>query len=958
MANTNDKDRMYILDAYGLIYRSYFAFISRPLINRRGENVSALFGFFKSLHAIFAEYHPNLFLAALDSRTPTFRHEMYGEYKATRDKTPEELHAQIDKIEEILTAMKIPILRENGFEADDIIASVCAKAKAEQRQCVIISGDKDLMQLVDKNVTMLKPGKVKAWEECGEDEVKEQWGVKPELMLDLLSLVGDTADNVPGVKGIGPKTAVKLLEEYGSLDGIFANVEKLKGSLKTKIETGKEDAYFSKKLIALNYTIKLENLKSYSCANLNYEAAVRLFINEELPNIARLYSSGIKAINKENNPQIVTQTGMQENTKTDKTETAAAQNQDTVFELLPKENYDGIDLPQNKGNYICVNTAKELFDIVDKAVLQGIAAYDCETTSLNPLEAKLCGFSLALKTGEAFYIPLKAPVPELGETEPVLISFEDAQKAVSKLFTSKITLVMHNGKFDIEAALCSGIFKGSSGSYHDTEKLNFMLFDTMVAAWLLDPNRSSYGMDKLAETILGVKTVKFTDLVKKNENFASVPLKKAVFYAAEDADITLRLYEKFAPLIKANNFEKLFYDLEMPVTLLLSKMEIAGIHLKKEELQTFSQELGIEIEEAEKDIYRLAGHEFNIASPKQLQEVLFIERKLPTGKKTKTGYSTDTSVLEELAIEDPIPAKILDYRALTKLKSTYTDALPKTADTKNRIHTSFIQTGTATGRLSSRDPNLQNIPIRGNEGRKIRTAFQAEEGFNLISADYSQIELVILAHLSNDKNLTEAFNLGIDVHAKTASLIFGIEIEKVTADMRRIAKTINFGVMYGMSAFRLSNALRIPRKQAKEFIDAYFETYSGVSQFMNKICLQAEKTRSVQTILGRRRFLPAINSRNKVEKAAAERVAVNTPIQGSAADIVKKAMIAVDKVITEQKLNAKILLQVHDELILECAEAETEKVKSIVKEQMENVIKLSVPLRVSIESGKSWGDFH
>ena len=942
------KDTIYVLDAYGLIYRSYFAFISRPLTNSKGENVSAIFGFFKSLHSIFTEYNPKLFVTALDSLTPTFRHEMYKEYKATRDKTPDDLHAQIDKIEEILKTFKLPTVRCNGFEADDVIASIAALAEKEGRECVVISGDKDLMQLVSKNTTMLKPGKIKAWEGFDAENVKEEWGVYPDGMLDLLSLIGDSADNVPGVKGVGPKTAVKLLEEYKSLDGIYANTGNLKGALKTKIEEGKESAYFSKELIRLRFDVPVEkDLNAYSTSQMDYEAAARLFISEELPNIAKLYSEKIiaeKALSKheKNAPSskenLKQETGLFENSE------------QTSPEMLPQELGTGeeISLPQNKGDYKLVDEAEELFKILDEALKQGLASYDCETTSEDPLNAEVCGFSLALKEGEAYYFPLKAPSPELGEEAPKLIAFKDAKKAVTKLFDSKITLIMHNGKFDIQAALSSKLASGISAN----------LFDTMIAAWLLDPARSSYGMDKLAESILGVKTIRFKDLVKPGQNFSDIPLNEACPYAAEDADITFRFYKKFLPLLKKNNLEKLFFDLEMPITKLLTEMEIKGIFLKGEELNTYSKELGKELEDCEKDIYRLVGHEFNIASPKQLQEVLFEERKLTPGKKTKTGYSTDTSVLENLASEDPVPAKILDYRALAKLKSTYTDTLPKMTDKNGRIHTSFIQTGTATGRLSSRDPNLQNIPIRGNEGRKIREAFQAEKGRVLISADYSQIELVILAHLSKDQNLVEAFNKGIDVHAKTASLIFAVDIKDVSQDMRRIAKTINFGVMYGMSAFRLASSLRIPRKRADEFIKAYFATYSGVSGFMANVCQEAEQRGYVETIMGRRRYLPAINSKNKVEKAGAERIAVNTPIQGTAADIVKLAMLEVDKALKKQKLDASILLQVHDELIIEAAESEREKVMSLVKEKMEGVIKLSVPLRVSIESGMSWGEFH
>lgn len=942
------KDTIYVLDAYGLIYRSYFAFISRPLTNSKGENVSAIFGFFKSLHSIFTEYNPKLFVTALDSLTPTFRHEMYKEYKATRDKTPDDLHAQIDKIEEILKTFKLPTVRCNGFEADDVIASIAALAEKEGRECVVISGDKDLMQLVSKNTTMLKPGKIKAWEGFDAENVKEEWGVYPDGMLDLLSLIGDSADNVPGIKGVGPKTAVKLLEEYKTLDGIYANTGNLKGALKTKIEEGKESAYFSKELIRLRFDVPVEkDLNAYSTSQMDYEAAARLFISEELPNIAKLYSEKIiaeKALSKHEKNE----TSSKENLKQ---ETGLFENSEqTSPEMLPQELGTGeeISLPQNKGDYKLVDEAEELFKILDEALKQGLAAYDCETTSEDPLNAEVCGFSLALKEGEAYYFPLKAPSPELGEEAPKLIAFKDAKKAVTKLFDSKITLIMHNGKFDIQAALSSKLASGISAS----------LFDTMIAAWLLDPARSSYGMDKLAESILGVKTIRFKDLVKTGQNFSDIPLKEACPYAAEDADITFRFYKKFLPLLKKNNLEKLFFDLEMPITKLLTEMEIKGIFLKGEELTAYSKELGKELEDCEKDIYRLVGHEFNIASPKQLQEVLFEERKLTPGKKTKTGYSTDTSVLENLASEDPVPAKILDYRALAKLKSTYTDTLPKMTDKNGRIHTSFIQTGTATGRLSSRDPNLQNIPIRGNEGRKIREAFQAEKGRVLISADYSQIELVILAHLSKDQNLVEAFNKGIDVHAKTASLIFAVDIKDVSQDMRRIAKTINFGVMYGMSAFRLASSLRIPRKRADEFIKAYFATYSGVSGFMAQVCQEAEQRGYVETLMGRRRYLPAINSKNKVEKAGAERIAVNTTIQGTAADIVKLAMLEVDKALKKQKLDASILLQVHDELIIEAAESEREKVMSLVKEKMEGVIKLSVPLRVSIESGMSWGEFH
>lgn len=507
---------------------------------------------------------------------------------------------------------------------------------------------------------------------------------------------------------------------------------------------------------------------------------------------------------------------------------------------------------------------------------------------------------------------------------------------------------MHNGKFDAQVLQQNGVFSS----------FNVRIFDTMIAAWLLDPDWSSFGLDSLSSNLLGLSTMLYKDLVPKGKIFSDVPIQQATEYAAEDADLTFQLYEKLSPKLKAENLESLFFNLEMPLLPILLHMELAGIKVEKSELAIFSLELEKDIRETEKKIFETVGHEFNVASPKQLQEVLFTERKLSPGKKTKTGYSTDTSVLENLASEDILPGMILDYRGLAKLKSTYVDALPALADSQGRIHTSFIQTGTATGRLSSRDPNLQNIPIRDDNGRRIRSAFRAEEGNLLVSADYAQIELVILAHLSGDTNLGEAFTSGIDVHRRTASLIFGVEIDDVNSDMRRVAKTINFGVMYGMSAFRLANELRIPRGQAAGFINTYFETYSGVASFIEETKEKAALNGYVETIMGRRRYIRGIRSSNKMELSGAQRIAVNTPIQGSAADIVKAAMLKVDSALTQNNLKTRLLLQVHDELILEAPESEAQTVSNLVKNEMEGVISLNVPLRVSVESGKSWGDFH
>ena len=966
------QDTLYLLDSYGLIYRSYFAFVSHPLTNKAGENVSALYGFFRSLAMILKTYRPQYFLAAFDSRTPTFRHEWYPEYKATRDKTPEDLHAQIPHIEKILTTLGIACLRKDGFEADDIIATLARRAEKEGRRCVIISGDKDLAQLVGDFVSVLKPDKSEALAHCGIEEVKEHWGVAPVQMLDYLSLIGDSADNIPGVKGIGPKTAVKLLQDYGTLDSVYEHIDAITGATQKKLAAGKDSAYFSKKLITLAADVPIEGtLEDYRCDALHYAEAATLLKEYELPRLGELYAKAAEEAGtaSASRAAFVPEAGI--GTKAAASvagvthtagagieQAAGAQPRDGADSTLkadtdiPPEagsNRPPEELRKNTGEYRTVTDARELEAVIAAAEAQGFAAFDCETTGLNPLYDSLVGFSLSLQAGTGIYVPLKAPAPELGEQPFPVMPFPAAKELLARLWSNKaLTLVLHNGKFDYQVLRTAKIFT-SAGC---------RLFDTMIAAWLLEPDNLNFGLENLAETQLGLQGIDYKDVVPKGSTFAAVPLPQATEYAAEDADLTLQLYHRYKPALEQAHLTALFETLEMPLMPLLADMEAQGIFLKKEELAAFSEELAETLARDEAEIYKLVGHPFNIASPKQLQEVLFTERKLPTGKKTKTGYSTDISVLEELAAIDELPAKILDYRASAKLKSGYADALPLLADTHGRIHTSFIQTGTATGRLSSRDPNLQNIPIRGEEGRKIRKAFYAADGCKLISADYAQIELVILAHFSQDENLVKAFRHGTDVHAATAALIFNVPVENVVPDMRRIAKVINFGVMYGMSAFRLANQLRISRTEAAEFITRYFTTYAGVSAFMETLKESAAEKGFVETLMGRRRYIRAINSKNQTQRAAAERIAINTPIQGSAADIVKTAMLRVDRALKQQQLKARLLLQVHDELILEAPDAEVDAVKALLKQEMEHVVELAVPLRVSIEAGSCWGDFH
>ena len=906
----------FILDGYSLIYKSYFAFIRNPMMNPKGENSSAVFGFFRTLFSLFDRYNPEYFLVTLDSLTPTFRHQMYPEYKATRDKTPEDLHAQIPRIEAILKALGIAAIRLNGYEADDIIATYARKCQAEDSQCRIITGDKDLLQLVNDNIKVIRYSK-DDYNEMDRDGVYKEWGVWPEQILDYLAICGDTADNIPGVKGIGPKGAVNLLQAYGNIDSIYENIENIKGASKAKLEAGHEDCLLSRKLVQLCTDVPLEQcLDDFSTANLDYMAAVPLLKQEGI-------KSAIKWLEEKAG---VPEGGL------------FSQNPDSEEGTLGLTTGESRPAAK-KGTYTAITQLHQLDELITKVKAAGIYAFDSETDSLDFVSNRPVGFSIAIKPEEGFYIPLQAE----GQT---FIPEEIVKNKLRQILEDPaLRLVGQNFKFDYQVLKRWGINPAN------------IWFDTMVAAWLVDTRISTYNMDYLADHYFGYKTIAYDEVVLKGKFFQDVPLEQAKEYAAEDADITFRLYEHLYPVVKDHN-EKLFFDVEMPLVTILGDMELEGIRIDKHVLEKYSVELDAHLSAMEKAIYQECGKEFNINSTQQLQEVLFTDRKLKPIKKTKTGYSTDTSVLEELALEDVVPQMILRYRALAKLKSTYVDALPQQTDSSSRIHTTFRQTGTATGRLSSINPNLQNIPIRDEEGRRIRKAFIARAGMVFLSADYSQIELVVLAHLSEDPALTKAFKEGVDVHRLTASLVFGVPQEAVTPDQRRVAKVINFGVIYGMSAFRLGRELNIPVQQASGFIKMYFEKYSGVQRFIDETLDYAREHESVKTILGRERYVNAINSKNHNERSGAERIAFNSPIQGSAADIVKMAMINISKKLKEKGLESKMVLQIHDELIFEVPQKEVEIMKALVKEEMENVIKLHIPLRVSIETAESWGDMH
>lgn len=927
MSEESEDRTVYILDAYGLIYRAYFALLNRPLTNPGGDNISAVVIFFKNLKALISKYRPCYLAAAFDSRVKTFRHELYAEYKANRAKTPEDLHAQVPWIEEILQAFEIPVLRSDGFEADDIIATVARECAAQNRPCRVLSGDKDLLQLVTDSCREMQPDKTNGgWEVIGIQEVKDKWGIPPEKMLDYLSLVGDTSDNVPGVKGVGGKTAVRLLNEYGTLDGIYEHAGEIKGALGEKIRSDRDNAYFSKKLITLRTDVPVSiDFESFCTKHMNCAAGAGLLEKYGAYAIAKSFAA----------------------------EEISERKKEAVD--APQEKVSERPVVQNKGDYIPCTRLSSLESYISSVIesKEKSVAFDTETDSLDTCSARLVGFSLSAEKGKGIYVPV---ILGGGMFAPETISREDCIAQLERLFADKdVTVVMHNGKFDLEVLESNGMKK----------KAECRIFDTMVAAWLLNPaatGKSPYSLEFLAETRLGLKGIEFKDIVQKNQTFADVPLEKAVMYGAEDSDFTFQLYGILKKELHDAGLEPVFYDMEMKILPVLVSMEMQGIHLDRQKLNEYSGELSVLISKKEAEIYTVVGHEFNIASPRQLQAVLFEERGLPPGKKIRTGYSTDTAVLEELArtADDPVPGLILDYRSYAKLQSTYVEALPLLADRNGRVHTSFLQTGTATGRLSSRDPNLQNIPVKDEAGRRIRAAFTAVPGTVLISADYSQIELVVLAHLSGDKNLCSAFVSGTDVHRSTASLIYGIPSEEVKPEQRRFAKTVNFGVMYGMSAFRLSKELGISRMEAQNFISQYFATYSDVKKFLDETKAFARKNGFVETICGRRRFIPEIKSSSKLVLQGAERIAVNTPIQGSAADIVKIAMIHVQEAFSKNNIPARMLLQVHDELIFECPEEmdAVEKAVSVIRHEMEHAVKLRIPLRVSIEHGKNWGEFH
>jgi DNA polymerase-1 len=928
-----ERKKFYIIDGFGLIFRSYYAFFMNPLFDKDGKNYSAIYGFFNSLSMVIREYKPDYLVVALDSKGPTFRHDMYDLYKANRDAAPDDLKEQIPVIISLLETMKIPTYAKAGLEADDIIASLSDKAVALDLEAVLFTADKDLLQLVNSRVYALRPPKKgqKEYRMFGIREVEEDFLIKPNQIIDYLTLLGDAADNIPGVPGIGSKTAVKLLNQYGDLDNIYANITKLSKGVRKKLEEGKEKALLSKSLVELFRDPEILNdfnLKQFSLDNLDVEAAFPYFekqkSNSLIASFKRLMSKeSVKQYNKRDITAEVNQALEEEYKEKNSSEQTVDESLLGTSTLHPLTD---------------IKELRELFEKIANG--PGIMAFDTETTGIDTMVSDMVGFSFSYEPKEAWYFPLVCGGKRVCEDEPVREVFKEY------LESGRIGIIGQNIKYDYKILSRFGV------------KLTNIVYDTMIAAWLYDSNVGIYNMDDLALRYLNYSTVEFNEVVPKGGQFSDLPLEDAVLYAAEDSDITFRLYKVFDSFLEEKQ-KKVLSDIEIPLITILAEMEMQGIIVSKEKLLKLSQLYGQRIDEITQEIYKLSGSEFNIKSTKQLQKVLFEDLNLTVGKKTKTGYSTATDVLESIKDESPIVKYILEYRGLTKLKSTYIDSLPLliNKDTK-RLHTSFLQIGTATGRLSSKNPNLQNIPIRSDDGRRIRDAFVPKEGCVFISADYAQIELVVLAHMAGDEALQTAFRKGVDVHSFTAALVFDKDIEDVSHDERRIAKTINFGVMYGMSAFRLSKELEISRSDANNFIKAYFSRYNGVAKFIDDTVSDVRKKGSIETLFGHRRGVPKINSRNKLEKNASERVAVNSIIQGTAAEIMKIGMIKVAKALKKENLKANLLLQVHDEVILEVPTDEVDKVKAILKESLEGAVKLSIPLRCSIEVGNSWGEMH
>lgn len=915
--------KLFLIDAYALIYRSYYAFIKNPRINSKGVNTSAIFGFVNSMEDVLKREQPSHVAVAFDPKGPTFRHEAFQEYKAQREETPEVIRYSVPIIKQIIEAYNIPILEVPYFEADDVIGTVAKQAQGKGFEVYMMTPDKDYGQLVDKHIFMYRPKFGGDYEILGVKEILEKYQLKStDQVIDLLGLMGDTADNIPGCPGIGEKTAQKLLDNFGSIDNLLANTDQLKGAQKKKIEAAVDQIRFSKFLATIKTDVPI-TFDADTCKRQepNKEELTKIYTDLEFRNF-------IQKLNGEPKKEAAVTT---------------ASLQFDLFAQAPKgpsAPKSASDITSVQHTYYLADTAEKQMALAELLAKQSAFAFDTETEGLEPLTAPLVGMSFAIKEHEAWYVPV--PADPQGAAEIV-------HRFASVLSHKDIQKIGQNIKFDILVLRKYGV------------KVAGPLFDTMIAHYLLNPELH-HGMDYLAETYLNYKPVPIEQLIgpkgKKQGSMRNVPIEEIKEYAAEDADITLQLKSYFEPLMKQEDVESLFYDMEMPLIYVLAEMEATGVKVDTQALKQSSVTLSNQLANLEKEIHGLAGCEFNINSTKQVGEVLFDKLQLDSkAKKTKTGgYSTSEEVLEKLRSKHPIVDKLLEYRGIKKLLSTYIDALPELINpTTGKIHTSYNQAVTATGRLSSTNPNLQNIPVRDEMGREIRKAFIADnEKCIFFSADYSQIELRIMAHLSGDPHMIDAFCEGEDIHAATAAKIYGLSPAEVSSDMRRKAKTANFGIIYGISVFGLAERLDIPRGEAKELIDGYFKSYPRIREYMDESIRAAKEKGYVETLFKRKRFLPDINSHNAIVRGYAERNAINAPIQGSAADIIKLAMIHIHQRFEEENLRSRMILQVHDELNFNVWKDELEKVKEIVLDGMEQVIKLRVPLIADYGEGENW----
>ncbi|WP_312765857.1 DNA polymerase I [Epilithonimonas sp.] len=943
---TSTDKRLYLIDAYAMIFRGYFAFIKNPRISTKGVNTSAIFGFTNSLIELIKRDRPTHLAVVFDVGRTNVRHNDYAEYKANRLETPEPILLAKPYINDILEAMHIPILGVEGYEADDVIGTIACKAEKQGYDVFMVTPDKDFAQLVTDKIKMYKPSsKGGDIEILGVEEVKAKYEIDdPKQIIDYLGMMGDAVDNIPGLEGVGEKTAKKFIQEFGSMENLLANTHQLKGKLKEKVEASAEKGLLSKKLATIICDAPIEFIEEqYDLDVPDFEKVKEIFDELEF---RRLYENLYRAFS---NKEYVEELMEVENPVGGKIETKVTSHKNGTmdlfasFEQLEQATTTKSTITENDHVYQYIDSPKAQKILLANLLKQKAVCFDTETTSLNELEAELIGMSFSYKKGLAYYVPISENQEEAQETVEIFRPFfEDLN----------VLKIAHNMKYDAKVLQNYNI------------DVTGKLFDTMIAHYLLNPD-GRHGMDYLSEMYLDYKPVSIETLIgKKGKNqltLREVDIPTQTNYAAEDADVTFQLYELFAPQLAKESLEELFYNVEMPLMKVLAKIELTGVKLDSNWLAKESIDLENDLRLLESKIFELSGEEFNMNSPKQLGEILFEKMQLdPKAKKTKTGqYATSEDVLQKLSSKHEIITSILEYRTLQKLKSTYVDALPGQIDKKdNRVHTTFAQTVAATGRLASVNPNLQNIPIRTLRGQQIRGAFVADEGKKIISADYSQIELRLIAEISGEQNMIAAFQNGEDIHASTAAKLFGIDLSEVSKTQRSQAKTVNFGIIYGQGAFALAEQTGLSRTEAKKMIDSYYETYPRLKEYMAEQVKKAQDLGYVETILGRRRHLKDINSSNFVVKAHAERNAVNAPIQGSAADIIKLAMIKIENELEDQKLQTKMLLQVHDELLFEAPIDEVETATELIKKEMESAFETKVPLLVEVGVGDNWLEAH